>query len=108
MFKYSLISHPLKFAEMNKKCPVCHLDLEQEQGYYYGAMFVSYAFAIMELAIVLFAVKLLSNGPLSIETIMLVITSVYLVLAPVNFRWGRAGWIALFFRYHKNAKKAGM
>ena len=106
MFKYKLGTNPIKFMEMSKTCPVCGLDLEQEEGYYYGAMFVSYAFAMMELAVVLIAVKLISGSSLSIETIMIVLTAVYLILAPVNFRWGRAGWLALFFRYNKNAKKA--
>ncbi len=94
--------------EMNKACPVCGLNLEQEPGYYYGAMFVSYAFAIIELAIFLAAIKLFSKGPLSIETIMIVISAVYLLLAPINFRWGRSGWIALFFKHHKNTGKAAL
>ncbi len=108
MFKYSLLERPAKFMEMNKACPVCNLNLEQEPGYYYGAMFVSYAFGIIELAVILIAIKLLSKGPFSIETIMIVVTFVYVVLTPVNFRWGRSGWIALFFRHHKNTKKANL
>jgi uncharacterized protein (DUF983 family) len=104
MFKYSVLTKPAKFMEMNTVCPICSLNLEQEPGYYYGAMFVSYAFGIAELVAVLFAMKLLSV-PLSINTVMVVVSAVYLLLAPINFRWGRAGWIALFFRYDAKAKR---
>jgi len=43
VFKYpvSRISH---FAEMNHECPVCHSSFEREPGFYYGAMFITYAF----------------------------------------------------------------
>src|SRR5687768_5470551 len=35
-----------KFSDMNKNCPCCGQDLEQEPGYYYGAMYVSFAFNV--------------------------------------------------------------
>jgi len=105
MFKYSLIERPTKFMEMNEECPVCHLNFEQEPGYYYGAMYVSYGFAIIELVISLLLIKLIA-GALNLSTIMSVIAIVYLVLSPINFRWGRAGWIALFFKYDVNANKS--
>jgi hypothetical protein len=32
---------------MNSHCPHCAVSLEPEPGFYYGAMFVSYAFNVM-------------------------------------------------------------
>ncbi|MDX5437630.1 MAG: DUF983 domain-containing protein, partial [Pontibacter sp.] len=31
------------FAKMPEKCPCCHQSYEPEPGFYYGAMYVSYA-----------------------------------------------------------------
>ena len=50
MFKYPL-SKISKFAEMNQNCPVCNLKFEPETGFWFGAMFVSYANTIFLLAI---------------------------------------------------------
>jgi len=104
MFKHNLVAKPTKFLEMNTVCPVCNLNLEPEPGYYYGAMFVSYAFAIIELVFILLFIKVL-YGPLSTNPLMIMISVIFLLLAPVNFRWGRAGWIALFFRHDLRAGK---
>ena len=40
------LSHPydLKHAgDLHEACPVCHRKYEKEPGFYYGAMFISYA-----------------------------------------------------------------
>lgn len=46
IFKYPLknITH---FAEMHKNCPHCASTLEPEPGFYFGAMFVSYALSVI-------------------------------------------------------------
>ena len=105
MFCYTLLGRPLAFMQTNKQCPVCGLNLEQEPGYYYGAMFVSYAFAILELALVLLVMKLLSFD-LTINAVMLALTVVFLLLSPANFRWGRAGWIAIFIKYDAGSRNS--
>lgn len=39
-------SHVLKFSEMHTHCQVCGISFEPEPGFYYGAMFISYAFTV--------------------------------------------------------------
>lgn len=43
--------------DMHKRCPVCDLNYEPEPGFYFGAMFISYAIsAFILLPMALFAV----------------------------------------------------
>src|SRR5688572_7232797 len=98
LFKYPLTYNINRMMEMPKSCEVCDLEFTPEHGYYYGAMYVSYAFITAELIAILVALYLLF-GPLSIPVILAVVTVVFLLLSPVNFRLGRSGWIAIFYRY---------
>ena len=34
------------FPRMNERCPVCNLKFEREQGYFLGAMYISYGLAL--------------------------------------------------------------
>jgi uncharacterized protein (DUF983 family) len=89
-----------KMMEMPDKCPVCGLDFHQEPGYYYGAMFVSYGFATLELVLVLLLLTAFW-GTLSILTTVAIVAVVFSLMSPLNFRWGRSGWIAIFYRKDK-------
>jgi hypothetical protein len=35
------------FPRMNERCPVCNLKFEREQGYFLGAMYISYGLALV-------------------------------------------------------------
>ena len=87
-----------KFAEMHKNCSCCGQDLEQEPGYYYGAMYVSFAFNV---AIFLVSLFILSLFVAEITTAMMmgVVIAVVVGLLPVIFRLSRAIWINIFIRY---------
>ena len=104
MFKYPLSYHPKKMLEMNDKCETCGLVFTPEPGYYYGAMFISYAFAALEMAFV-FSLIYLTVRSLSTNAIMVILTTLFLLLAPLNFRLGRAGWISIFYRYDSSYAK---
>ena len=43
IFTYSLLEKPTKFIATNKECPHCGLVYEREPGFFFGAMYVSYA-----------------------------------------------------------------
>ncbi len=45
MFKTPTFSFSKPF-EMNSRCPKCNANLEPEPGFYYGAMFISYAITV--------------------------------------------------------------
>src|SRR5207244_4530687 len=35
------------FVKMNERCPVCDLKFEREEGYFLGAMYISYGLALI-------------------------------------------------------------
>jgi uncharacterized protein (DUF983 family) len=104
LFAYPLSLNIKKDLEMKKSCPVCGLDFEQEPGYYYGAMYVSYAFAITELIITLAVVYVVTNQ-LSIPVVLVAMGITLVLLSPINFRWGRAGWLSVFHGYDRSFHK---
>lgn len=74
--------------KMNQTCEHCHLTFEIEPGYFYVAMFVSYAMNVAEFVTVAVAISVLtgsSNPWLYVSAIL----SVSLILSPFNFRYSR-------------------
>lgn len=94
MFKYP-IWKVSKFAEMNENCPVCGLKFEVEPGFWYGAMFVSYANTILLLIFMGVGMFYLFNDPPTIYYIM-TITVMSIILVPFNFRISRSVFLHLF------------
>ena len=94
MFKYPL-SKITKFAEMNENCPVCGLKFEVEPGFWYGAMFVSYANTILLLVVLGVGIFYLFNDPSTLSYIV-VITVASLSFVPFNFRISRSVFLHLF------------
>lgn len=87
-----------RFAEMNPRCPCCGQPFEPEPGYYFGAMFVSYAITTAIFLVALFFLNLLVE---EITMLMVFITVVGIVigLLPIIFRLSRSIWINIFVRY---------
>ena len=87
-----------KFADMNEKCSCCGQPFEPEVGYYYGAMFVSYAFST---AIFVFAWIVLGYLVEEITIAMMIGVLIVAVvgLLPINFRLSRSMWINFFISY---------
>ena len=77
---------------MNRQCPVCGLEFEREQGYFVGAMYFSYALALVEVLPVIVAMLLLGFGA---AAIYLTSCLMLLVSAPFLFRYSRVLWIYL-------------
>ena len=78
---------------MNEICPSCHTRFEREPGYFVGAMYISYALAMIVL-IVMVAVHQLGvfrSWPLP-ATVGLAL-ALYLLFVPPIFRWSRILWI---------------
>ena len=93
-----------RMSKMPDNCPVCDLKYMPEQGFYWGAMFVSYALGVVIFVSVWVAIMVLApeTGALGIITAML---SAILLLAPVNYRLSRRVWINLFVRYKSIEQK---
>jgi uncharacterized protein (DUF983 family) len=85
----------LRVPQMNESCPVCKRDLVGEPGYFFGAMYVSYAISVFTgLAIFLFCRFVL--GIDSIYVLLPVIILAILLISFKNFKWSRIVWLKIF------------
>ncbi|WP_255517967.1 DUF983 domain-containing protein [Fulvivirga sp. M361] len=84
----------MKFHKMNPDCPNCGLHFEREPGFFFGAMYISYAFSVAIFVTVGVALTVLGDYPLYVYLIG-IIGSVILLL-PVSFRYSRILFLHLF------------
>lgn len=83
------------FSQMNERCASCGFRFEKEPGFFYGAMYVSYAFAVGLLLVVTAALYVLFDDPGLIVYISSVI-GLSLILYPFNFRFSRIIFLHAF------------
>ena len=77
-----------RFAQMHGECPTCGVRLEPEPGFYFGAMFVSYAFSVV-VTLAVIAVIYHIFRPASDAVYLIAITAAIVLLAPLNYRYSR-------------------
>lgn len=88
---------------MPKYCLKCGQDFEIETGFYYGAMYASYALTIAITVTVFVAITLLG---LFSTTIFLILDVLALVITmPYITRVSRSVWIAMMIKYSPTAIK---
>jgi len=83
VFKNGLIS--FKFAETRYACPLCNFSFEPETGFFYGAMYFSYALIvglIITCSILFYATGMFDYAIVGIPTVIV-------ILVPVIFRYSR-------------------
>jgi uncharacterized protein (DUF983 family) len=86
---------------MNKNCPECGSKYEKETGFFYGAMYVSYALQVA-MFVTLFTLNYLFFNLDS--GVLLAIIIVFIVgLFPITFRSSRIIWLSMFT--HSNVKR---
>lgn len=85
--------------KMHEDCNHCNLKYEREPGFFFGAMYVSYAL-LAGIFIIWFLIDLIW---LQLEPIVLfsIVVASMLALFPLAFRWARSIWINFFVRYDK-------
>lgn len=86
------------FSKMPEKCPVCEQKYEPETGFFYGAMYVSYALGVAEFVAIWVAYNILADE-VHVGLLIAMVLSAILLLFPVNFRLARLTWINLFVKY---------
>lgn len=91
--------------KMEKTCSHCGEKYEKETGFFYGAMYVSYAL-MAGWFIVWLALQYLWLD-WNIDLLLGVIAGSILIFAPVTFRIARIIWLNFFVRYHKEYKTLG-
>lgn len=93
MFKNPAYS--LKFYEMDENCQCCGVSFQVEPGFYFGAMYFSYAFVVAIVTVESVILYFLFNDP---EMEVYAITSIgsVLLLLPLLFRYSRVLFLHLF------------
>jgi len=77
---------------MNERCANCNYKYDKEPGYFFGAMYLSYAMAIIEMGVVFACTFWL----LPIWWFFGVIMSVLILMSFYNYRVSREIWVKLF------------
>lgn len=93
IFKYPAW-HITSFSKMHSHCPVCGTQYEREPGFFFGAMYISYAFSVA----IFIAVGLFLSffGDFRLEVYLLVVVGVVVLLLPPVFRYSRILFLHLF------------
>jgi uncharacterized protein (DUF983 family) len=97
LFEYKNSYRFKDITTMYEHCPHCGLKYEQEPGFFYGAMYVSYALTValwVTLAVVIFTFNNISPWlflGIGVATLFL--------LLPIIYRLSRAIWLNIFVKY---------
>jgi uncharacterized protein (DUF983 family) len=90
MFRGSLLR---VFPKMHERCPVCELKFEREEGYFLGAMYISYGIGVIMICLFSAGVWLLTRW--SLERVVLVGVALFLPFVPLITLYSRVLWIYL-------------
>jgi hypothetical protein len=86
------------FERMHEHCTSCNCKFEIEPGFFFGAMFVSYALSVAQaITAYILAQFFLSSLPALISTIFLVL----ILLSPITYRFSRVIWMYIFISNQK-------
>ncbi|MBS7566132.1 DUF983 domain-containing protein [Mucilaginibacter sp. Bleaf8] len=75
--------------KMNEHCPRCGFHFEIEPGYFYAAMYVSYALNVAQAVSLAVATYVLTGNLESPWLYLLIILGGCFILAPFNYRYSR-------------------
>ena len=95
IFMYSLRERPTKFIKTHKNCPHCDLAYEREPGFFFGAMYVSYALTMAIFLGSTFILYFFFGDP-SLATYIITVVGGVIVLTPVVFRYSRTLYLHAF------------
>lgn len=97
-----------EFSKMHQQCSVCGQPFEPEPGYYFGAMYVSYAINVAIMVAVWVATLVLFEDEFNVWWLVAWTIVTGLALTPLTFRMARLIWINFFIKYDQTlASKAG-
>ena len=95
----------------NYSCSHCNQRFEIEPGYFYAAMYISYAMNMTEMISIGFATYFLSGGRLDFGSIWIYVSTIFigsLLLSPFNYRYSRIillHWLSPKIKYNKALDK---
>ncbi|PSL07888.1 uncharacterized protein DUF983 [Cecembia rubra] len=77
-----------KLTEVNHQCPKCDAVLTPEPDFFYGAMYISYAFSVALMVTVFTAINILvDHAPLSTYLIIIIVSNI--LLLPPMLRYSK-------------------
>ena len=88
----SIFSGPMygfSFQKTNEFCPHCRMRFEVEPGYFYAAMYVSYAFVVGEMLTTGMLTYYITGNDKSPWLYITTILTSILLLTPINYRYSR-------------------
>jgi uncharacterized protein (DUF983 family) len=95
MFNYPFYNLK-KFMEMDTNCKVCGLKYEVEPGFFWGAMYVSYALTVGLMLVIGGFTLWVSNGKAGFYAYIIPIVSALLLSSPLTYRYARVLMIYFF------------
>lgn len=90
-----------RFDKMDSHCTICNGSYIPETGFYFGAMFVSYALNVALMVVFWLAIEILGPDNLHIRYYLALIIIPSVILVPLTFRLARLIWINIFVSYRK-------
>ncbi len=92
------------FARMHERCDVCGHKYQIENGFWYGAMYVSYAITVA-LAVATFVLTYLIYPAASAGLYIGLISTVIVLCVPMTYRGSRLIWMNFFSSYDPSKSK---
>ena len=87
IFPVSVLSYR-KLSDVHHSCPTCHAVLTPEPDFFYGAMYISYAFSVALVVNVMIIINFfMDNAPVS--TYVLTVLVANIVLLPLMIRYSK-------------------
>jgi uncharacterized protein (DUF983 family) len=90
-----------QFYKMEEECSCCGIRYEKEPGFFYGAMYVSYALMVGWFVIT-WAIDSFFIHSKTLQYVTFVMVSVILLM-PLTFRISRLLWLNFFIKYSSDA-----
>lgn len=100
--------YSFRSAKMNEHCSHCGMKFEIEPGYFYAAMYISYALNVSQIIIVAMLTYWLSEGSENPWFYIGVILTAVILLSPFNYRYSRLillHWLTPKIKYNPEYDK---
>jgi uncharacterized protein (DUF983 family) len=87
-----------KLLDVQESCAHCHLKYEKEPGFFYGALYVSYALTSGIFIVAYLFQEMVLDLPITQFAILMI--SLLLLTFPLIARWSRVLWLNFFVPYN--------
>lgn len=88
-------------SEVKEKCDKCNKHFSLEPGFYYGAMYVSYALGVAHMVSFIVA-KWVLGFEMDFWNFIILVGSTLILLTPLYYAISKIIWANMFMSYKKN------